>query len=101
MKIGFIGVGVIGGAVSKKLLKDGFELTICDNTETNEANLALPSAIMLVSKKDELIMRKQYAPSKGIYLTIASLWNASAKGYLKRMRAPNRRAPSATTNISV
>ncbi len=51
MKIGFIGLGVMGKPMSKNLLKAGYELTVLDKNKTPEAELVAAGATAAESPK--------------------------------------------------
>ena len=45
MKIGFIGLGIMGKPMAKNLLKAGYELNICDINEDAVADVAAAGGV--------------------------------------------------------
>lgn len=53
MKIGFIGLGIMGKPMAKNLLKAGYELNICDINEDAVADVAAAGGRAVQNRKGD------------------------------------------------
>ena len=104
MKIGFIGLGNVGGKLAGSLLRNGFDLTVRDLDEKTVRPFI--EKVVTLGKKGDLSARRKTMSilqdekmTKKIFDTLAARYNDRNGGYTRIIKLGNRYGDNAPTAV--